>query len=464
MRVAIYTRISRDIEGQGLGVKRQEEDCLKYCEDKGWEIFKVYSDNDITAMGGKTRPDYEAMLKAIRNRDVDAIVAWHPDRIHRSPLELESYIEACGGDEGIPTFTLRAGQFDLSTPDGRMMARIHGSMGQWVVEHNAENCRRAKKQMRENGLYDGRPPRYGYELLGKGYIGIVEEQAKYIRLMYDLFLSGVSLAEIAERMNDAGQASVRGNPFTAVAVRRILRSATNAGLIEYFGTKTKKRSPEYPGGSRGEIFEGQWEAIVDRDTWEAAVELLTDPTRYTKRGPKHTKLLTGIMVCSRCGEPITSQRPIRSPDRTEPSAYRCRDGHVQMYEYLVDDIVVPEILRLIRESAGTQNVIALKEELREIRDRLVELGSAYGHRIITMEQLVAASKNLHDRENLITAQLSSMEDADEAAGTVEWWNELDIDTRRGLVRSTAKITLHVRTTKGRAMANETPRISVEPYN
>jgi site-specific DNA recombinase len=71
LRVAIYTRISQDRTGAELGVERQLEDCQALAKANGWTVVAEYSDNDISAYGGKRRPGYAALLDAIKNRDVD---------------------------------------------------------------------------------------------------------------------------------------------------------------------------------------------------------------------------------------------------------------------------------------------------------------------------------------------------------------------------------------------------------
>ena len=49
LAAAIYARISRDREGAGLGVERQEADCRALAERLGWDVVAVYVDNDISA-------------------------------------------------------------------------------------------------------------------------------------------------------------------------------------------------------------------------------------------------------------------------------------------------------------------------------------------------------------------------------------------------------------------------------
>src|SRR3712207_2340361 len=93
LRVATYCRISDDREGKALGVQRQREDCERLVEARGWALTGRYVDNDLSAYSGKSRPGYSELLAAVRAGAVDGIVAWHPDRLHRSPKELEIFLE-----------------------------------------------------------------------------------------------------------------------------------------------------------------------------------------------------------------------------------------------------------------------------------------------------------------------------------------------------------------------------------
>src|SRR5690242_10380323 len=113
---AIYTRISNDREGAGLGVQRQEEDCRDLAKALGWTVARVYQDNDISAyQRKKPRPGYNQMLKDLQSGEIDAVIAWHSDRLHRRTAELETFIQIIEAS-GAEVSTVRGGQVDLSTP------------------------------------------------------------------------------------------------------------------------------------------------------------------------------------------------------------------------------------------------------------------------------------------------------------------------------------------------------------
>jgi hypothetical protein len=92
LRAAVYLRKSLDRDGTGLAIARQREDCLKLCTDRGWQAVE-YVDNDTSASSQKVRPAYVRMLADVEAGRFDAVVAWHLDRLHRRPVELERFID-----------------------------------------------------------------------------------------------------------------------------------------------------------------------------------------------------------------------------------------------------------------------------------------------------------------------------------------------------------------------------------
>ncbi len=150
VRAAVYTRISSDPSGQRAGVERQRADCQAHCLARGWKVTEVFCDNDASAYGTKARRAYEHMLAAAESRTIDAIVTWHNDRLHRSPKELEAFIdlvERCG----VRLAVVAGGDYDLTTPDGRLSARIVGAVARKESEDRSRRVRRKHLELAEQG-------------------------------------------------------------------------------------------------------------------------------------------------------------------------------------------------------------------------------------------------------------------------------------------------------------------------
>ena len=118
MRAAIYARISQDTEGTELGVTRQQEDCAREAERRGWEVVARYVDNDVSATRKKPRPEYQRMKRDIESGHIQAVVVWSIDRLTRTPRELEDIIDLADR-QGLELANV-GGNTDLSTPGGRV--------------------------------------------------------------------------------------------------------------------------------------------------------------------------------------------------------------------------------------------------------------------------------------------------------------------------------------------------------
>ncbi len=194
-RAAIYARISKDKIGAGLGAERQQADCRELADRLGGRtVAEVFTDNDISAYSGKPRPAYRGMLEAIRAGRVDAVIAWHNDRLHRSPRELEEYIATCE-PRSVPTHCVKAGELDLTTASGRMTAWITGAVARHEVEHMSERICSQKAKATAAGQWTGGGRPFGYTRDG---MTLVPAEADAVRDGVRRVLAGESVYAITK--------------------------------------------------------------------------------------------------------------------------------------------------------------------------------------------------------------------------------------------------------------------------
>src|SRR5215211_4097636 len=198
-RGAIYARISSDREGTGQKVDDQIRDCLALAERLDLDVTKerIYRDDSISAYQGKRRRDgYLALLAAIRGGQVDAVLATDADRIHRGVRELLDYLDACAPRD-IPTYTVRAGNMDLSTSTGRMTAKLAAVIAEGEVEKAIERMRAARLHKVERGEWTGNKRPYAYEADG---VTVRDDEADALRWATGQILAGNSLSAVAKEL------------------------------------------------------------------------------------------------------------------------------------------------------------------------------------------------------------------------------------------------------------------------
>ncbi|MFH8717217.1 recombinase family protein [Streptomyces zaomyceticus] len=492
VRCFIYARISEDREGAGLGIERQVEDCEALAEqlsgrDVEYRVDRIFQDNDLSAYSGKPRPDYTDMLAALREGEGDCVLAWHTDRLHRSPSELEEYIDVCE-PRRVDTRTAKAGHLDLTTATGRMIARQLGVQARYEVERMIERQRRKRDQMAERGeFFGGRRP-FGYEADGVtprslvcpscaatdgfttvriclacsasgaflgtsecrtcgavdgfvaecrcvcGKLGVINptSEAGLVGWAAEAVLAGASLNSIAVKWREEGIPTSTGAPWQQTEVRSMLLRLRNAGIVRHRGKEA---------GRAG------WKALLDEATWRSVAAILTEESRRTSPGGGRKYLGTGLYLCGEHDLPVKLYTA--SKNGKNQTQYGCPlSKHLTRTQSNLDDHVVlalldrvsrPDAVDLLSHREDPVDVSGAQRDMREARETLTELATALGKGEMDMLEWRAASsaakKRLADAENVLANAVKanpvvSLVGAEDPEAE---WNALDLGRQRAAV-------------------------------
>lgn len=436
-RAAIYCRISKDRAGAGLGIDRQEQDCRELAERLSWTVTAVHTDNDISAYSGKPRPGYRALLADLRAGRVDAVLAWHNDRLHRCAVELEEYIEVCGA---VPTHFVKAGPLDLSTASGRMTARITGAVARHEVEHMIERQKAAKLQAGQAGKYRGGRRPFGYERDG---VTVRPAEAAAVLDASRRVLHGETLGSIAREWNIKGITTATGAGWTSISLHKVLIRPRNVAIIEHEGR---------------ELAEAEWPAIVPMDVWRALRELLADPSRRHPRSTDRRWLGSGLFLCGVCNDGTTMRSASTTGGTTGPrrATYRCKAGaHLARVAEPVDEFITTVVLRrlgrpnarLLLHARPDVDTAALLAESGALRVRDGGLAGMFTDGVITRGELEVQRKRIQDRLAEIAAEMATAAGAsplDGFAGSDDVraaWRAASVSRRKAIVDTLMVVTL-----------------------
>ena len=419
--------MSEDREGGGLGVDRQREDCEQLAASLGLNVIRVFTDNDLSAYSGKPRPGYQQMLDDLRNGRYGTVLAWHTDRLHRRPTELEEYIDVCEPRQ-IQTRTVKAGSLDLSTATGRMIARQLGVQARYEVERMIERQRRAREQKVQRGEWSGGPRPYGWEADG---ITPVPQEIAVIREATDAVLAGASVRALAADLNARGLLSSTGAHWDGSTLRRMLARSRNAGILQHRG--------EEAGPSK-------WDAAIDEPTWRSLRAVLDDPSRIPTASNVRKYLGSGLYLCGVCGETLTSF----SKGGGKPGKYKCRKNNCVLRDlvrldkwvqsYLLTRLKLPDAADLFvgRGDAGI-DVTGAQAALKAAREDLDELATEFGAGRIDMQEWRVARAAARSRKEKAEAVLATAVQVNPLAGLLgaddieAKWKSLDLARQRAAV-------------------------------
>ncbi|WP_285610601.1 recombinase family protein [Actinokineospora globicatena] len=414
----MYARISEDRVGSHLGVDRQLEDQCDLYVRHGLRLVGVYADNDLSAYSGKPRPDYIEMMGVVEAGLAGVITAWHTDRLHRYPTELEAYIGMCE-PRSVATHTVKAGYIDLATPSGRMVARQLGAVARFESEHKAERIARARRQGALAGRYLGGRRPFGFEPGGMEVRA--EEAVEIIAATEGLLSSAETLSSLVRSMNARGVLTAFGaQKWTTPALRDVLLRPRNAGLSVY----------------RGEVVgKALWPALVPEDRWRMLVALLTDPGRRVTPGAKPRWLGSGLYVCGACGATemrVQSGGWSNAKVHNRAPTYRCGNreavvegGHFARRAVNLDDFVErllvarlarPDAVDLLRAPASAVDTVDLSARAVELRQRLQQLDDDLDEGRIGRDRWLRRNERMRGELDSLSAELTRASAADPLVG------------------------------------------------
>lgn len=434
MRTAIYCRISQDRAGSELGVTRQREDCIKKAAELGWSVAEIFTDNDISAYSGKRRPAYEDMLAGMEAGNFDAVVAWHNDRLHRHPAELERFITICDSKR-VEIRTVTAGDMDLSTASGKMFARQLGIIARYEVDHSIERMKRAYQQQATAGKWRPRRRVFGYNADGSA-LDPLESTA--VRDAVQSVLNGVSVRSIARQWNSAGLITTgNANKWTSPTVRRILVNPRYAGISTYDGR---------------EVGTGTWPTVIDRDQHLAITAYLSDETRRSGTGFERKFHGSAVYVCGKCGAKM-----VTTTKSGGYRVYKCSaQAHLSRQQAALDDYVSLLVIgRLNRNDVRLKldtpdvDLSAMYARRQGLQARQDELATMFAAGTVTGPQLAKATaeltKQLTEVDETIAAStlvnpVAQLVLADDTLEST--WDRLDPDTRGKIIYALMTVTVH----------------------
>jgi site-specific DNA recombinase len=481
-RAAVYARISDDREGRAAGVERQVPDGKAQAERLGWTLHPehpVYIDNDISAStrSRKRRPAYDALMAAVRAGEVDGIVYYSTSRLTRRPREFEDIIQLVE-DTGVRLASCTAGQVDLTTADGRMMARWMAAGDAAESERIGERVSRAFVQRREAGKPHATGLRpFGFEV---GGAVVLPEEAAAIRLGCKIILDGGSLGDVMRTWNDRGITTTTGKQWSRVLVRKALIRPRIAGLVEY--------DPRWDrAAAKGDpvLTPGDFEAIIDEATWRAVKVAISDRSRLVEAryaGRQH--LLAGHVWCAVCGNrmKISARRDDRGELRPDSFVACQKDaggcGHVKRnlrYLEAYVNAVVEARLANIRpydaeedDTADGREFSRLAAQREKIEARIGAVREQYNDPDSDLDprDYVASLRGLRDRLAEIETAMRDFEQptvGDLGAEVLTLWREGSFEEKREILDAVvAQILLHpigrVGPVRARAMVPETTEV------
>lgn len=317
-RVAAYCRVSTDKEQQEHSFETQKEMYTDMIMMKpNWQMAGIYADEGITGTIAKKRPDFMRMIEDCRKGKIDIIITKSVSRFSRNNLDCLLYVRELK-ELGIPVIFEKEGINTLQV-SSELLITLFSGLSQAESESISMNVKIGKRQSLKNGNVPFCYKSFlGYQKGADGNPEIVPDEAKIIRRIYEEYLAGKSLNDIAKSLMSDGILSPRGKTvWTSKVIMSILSNEKYKGdallqktyIADCISKKSKKNNGELP----MYYIENNHPAIIERKMFDKVQEEISRRNSKRKVRQKGTKTelgkysskfaLSELLSCGNCGTP-----------------------------------------------------------------------------------------------------------------------------------------------------------------
>jgi DNA invertase Pin-like site-specific DNA recombinase len=202
-RVVIYCRVSTTDQS----CERQERDLLEYAALSGFEIVGVWKE---TVSGTKhDRTERSKVMALAQSHSIDAILVTEMTRWGRSTIDLIETLQELHSWH-VSLIAQTGLQFDLNTPQGRLIAHLMASLAEFERDLVRERVRSGVAAAKARGQKFGRQPgqRVKADKLAPKVLQMVQSGYSYRKIAASLHLSKTTVNDIVKRHRLSSNATI----------------------------------------------------------------------------------------------------------------------------------------------------------------------------------------------------------------------------------------------------------------
>ncbi|RIW35641.1 recombinase family protein [Bacillus salacetis] len=407
----------------------QRNACINFIHKQhGWTLCNELYEKGIS--GWKTKNDDRDALLTIRegaiNNEFDVLLVFMLDRLGRredeTPLVI-SFLHDCG----VEVWSVQEGKRSIESHIDKLITYIGFWQSSGESLKTSIRVRESKKQLSEQGYYQGGIPPFGYKLSETNErhwkdssrrikrLSICIDEADIVRIIFDLYVNqNHGIKRITSYLNNNHFKTRSGKEFHTSLVSRILKNPVYIGYKKYNSFDSEK-----------EGFQPYNEklCIIPNEMYEKAQKIrksrnnknqLQDKSNILTKG---NLMFSGLARCYYCNSKLTANYLYRNVLRKDGSTYKkviyrytcpLNKGKDTVHEQYVwgakkyDKIIMDEVKKLI-ESIEIKKLINTTEKNikstvldsleKNLRDLIKELRRLKNQRWLLSEEIIKVIEN-----------------------------------------------------------------------
>lgn len=319
------------------------------------ELYDCYTDLGKTGTNFQ-REGFERMMQDVRKKRIDCIIVKDLSRFGRNHIEAGNYIQKIFPFMGVRFIALSDGidTFEVKSDTDEMALNLKNLVNEMYARDIAEKVRSSRRSSQEQGSYTGGIPPYGYRaewVEGKKCLFICPETAGIVKDIYEMYLSGKNMRQIAGELYQRGikrpgaykktgqvyrQEGEKLEQWSTGTVKLILTNPVYMGCLVQgttCGKQYKIRNRHDVDSSDYSIRQGTHEPIISEDVFFRVASLLEQSAKkycnkdgFSKKVPLEEDIYAGVLFCGDCGKRmarVANAKQFSSGDMVRYYGYYC---------------------------------------------------------------------------------------------------------------------------------------------
>lgn len=259
----------------------------------------IFADEGISGRKTDKRVQFQRMIGTakLKPKPFDVILLWKFSRFARNREDSIVYKSMLRKQCGIEVISISEQLTEDKT--SILIEALIEAMDEYYSLNLAEEVKRGMSEKFSRGGVVSQPP-FGYRMQD-GIFFPDETAAPIVQMIFQDYLSGVPVRQIARKLNEMGVMSRHGNPFENRTVEYILTNPVYLGKLRR--SLTGDRSDRYH--EQDQCVDGQHQPIITQEVFDAAQAKRADTKKMYKKYARHDQpvqfMLKGMVRCDNCG-------------------------------------------------------------------------------------------------------------------------------------------------------------------
>ena len=376
----------------------------------------IFIDEGISGRKAEKRPAFQKMIALAKSKPkkFDVILVHKFDRFARSREDSVVYKSLLKKECGIKVVSITE-----SIEDDKFSVILEAmleAMAEYYSLNLSDEVKKGMTEKAQRGEYQSSPP-FGYEMKDKKLV-ILENEANAVKLVFESFLDGQGLLQIAKKLNELGYRTHRGNKFENRTIEYMLNNPVYCGMARWTPTGKIKRNYKCEDTL---IVESNHEPIIDKQTFDLVQTKLNERKQITRKyykgtNPQNLHWLNGLVRCKLCGSTFV---------RNQKDYYNCNGyvkGKCSTSQNIKIELIEQAILNQIKEdfskptklinrckTVSNNDVNIILSQLEKLPEKEARAKDAYLNGIDSLEEYKENKKLIENQRKILEKSLKQYE-------------------------------------------------------